>query len=126
MHLRHNYIWEKVPVYFLIKKSCITLHIYIDLIFKSLDLLFYNQLIKKKSVIIWIHNGTSYHTLKLIIKFYFRVSFLCMNWPLQLLIFNLINNFWRIIKIRINSCRHQVCMVEELKVAILKKIKEVD
>ena len=44
-----------------------------------------------------------------------------MNWFAQSLDLNLIENLWRIIKIRINAGRHQIHNIEIMKQAIKKK-----
>ncbi len=41
-----------------------------------------------------------------------------MNWLLQLLDLNSIENLWQIIKIRVSSRGHRARMIEKLKVAI--------
>ena len=65
-----------------------------------------------------MHDGASYLTSKFTTKFCRQASFLWMIWLLQSPYFNPIENLWRIIKIRVGSCRHRARTVEELKVAI--------
>lgn len=68
-----------------------------------------------------MYDGTSYHTSKFTIKFCLEVGFLYMNWSTKSLDLIPIENFWRIIEIKINGCRYWVYTVEELKAAIHKE-----
>ena len=80
------------PIHLLIKEDHMTLQIYIDQVFKQLGLPFYNELKDDKKLIIWINNNISYYTSKFTIKFCCQASLLYINWPLQLLNLNLIEN----------------------------------
>ena len=70
---------------------------------------------------IYIDNGTGYHTSKYTTKICAEVELLHMIWLVQLLDLKLIKNLWRIIKIQVSSCRYQIHSVEEIRVAISEK-----
>lgn len=67
---------------------------------------------------IWIHYGASHHASKFTTEFCPQAGFLGMIWPPQLPNLKLIENIWRIMKIRVNSYRHQAHTVKAFKVAI--------
>lgn len=103
------------------QQSRMILQIYIDQVFKQLDLPFYNKQKEETEFVIWMYNGASYLTPKFIPKFCHQICFLYMNNTLQSLHFHPIENLKRIIQIRINGCHHRACMIEEINFTISKK-----
>lgn len=91
-------IWEAIIlekkglVHFLVKDKRITSEIYINQVFNLLDLLFHEEMILKKRVMIKMDDSTVYHILKFKTKFYPKISLLHMNWPIQSLNLNFIEN----------------------------------
>lgn len=57
------------PAHFLIREGCMTSQIYVNQVLKQLGLLFYNELIEGRGIMVWMHDGASYHTSKFTTKF---------------------------------------------------------
>ena len=73
----------KGPVHFLEKEDHMNSDIYINQVLKELGLPFYNQCIEKKVSIIWMNNGTCYHTSKTTAVYCRCIGLICINWPAQ-------------------------------------------
>lgn len=81
-------------MYFLAKEDHMNSDIYINQVLKKLGLLFYNKFIEEKSFMIWINNDAGYHTSKITIPYYLYIRIIFMDWPVQFLDLNLIENLW--------------------------------
>ena len=113
----------KNSMHVLTKKQKMNSDIYINEILKSIKLFFFKRCLISNKNMIWMNDEANYHISKKMIAWNWFHDFKCMNWSTQSFDFNLIENLWRIIKIRISVRRHQIHNIEIMKLIIKKKWK---
>jgi hypothetical protein len=108
--------WEiKNSVHFLPKKKRINFEIYVNQMLKELSLSFYAKCVNERDYMIYMNNETDYHIFKLTVKWRHENDLKRMHWSTQSSNLNLIENLWRLIKLRINDRRHRVHLIEKMK-----------
>lgn len=90
----------------LIKGRRINSEINIEMMLRPLRILFYEECVRKRGLMIWMDDGIGYYTSKRVITFCRETDLLRMDWSAQSLNLNPIENLWRIIKVRVTARRH--------------------
>jgi hypothetical protein len=100
---------------FLQKKKRMNFEIYVNQMLKELSLSFYAKCVNEKDYMIYINDEVDYHIFKLIVKWRHENDLKRMHWSTQSSNLNLIENLWRLIKLRISDRRHRVYSIEKMK-----------
>ena len=123
-------IWEaialrgKSPVHFLRKEGRINSDVYINQVLKQLGLRFYNKCVWAKDLMIWMDDGTGYHTSKATTVYRRGVGLIWTDWPAKSPDLNPIENLWRIIKIWVSGQRYRIHLLESMKEVIVEEWKK--
>jgi hypothetical protein len=108
--------WEiKNSVHFLQKKKRMNFEIYVNQMLKELSLSFYATCVNERSYMIYMNDEIDYHIFKLPVKWRHENGLKRMHWSTQSSNLNLIENLWRLIKLRISDRRHRVHSIEKMK-----------
>jgi transposase len=108
--------WEiKGSVHFLQKEGRMNSEIYVNQMLKELSLSFYAKCVNERDYMIYMNDEIDYHIFKLIVKWRHENGLKRMHWSAQSSDLNLIENLWRLIKLRISDRRHRVHSIEEMK-----------
>lgn len=81
-------------LYFLEKECYINSDIYINQELEKLGFSFYNKCIKEKSFMIWMDNGACYRMSKRTTSYCHHIGLIYIDWPVQFLELNPIENLW--------------------------------
>ena len=92
--------------------------IYINQMLIELSFPFYDTCVRERDFMIYMNDDVDYHIFKTTTAWKRANDFKRMNWSIQFSDLNLIENLWRLIKLRINERRHQIHSVEKMKRAI--------
>ena len=106
------------PMHFLKKERRMNSDIYIKQVLEEWRLPIYKQCIWENGFMIWMDNGVGHHTSKTITEYRHRVGTIRMDWPAQSPDLGLVENLWRIIKVRVSAQRHRIRSLESMKEVI--------
>jgi hypothetical protein len=117
-------IWEvialkiKDSLHFLQKDDRMNFEIYVNQMLKELSLSFYERYVRDRDYMIWMNDEIDYHISDYISKWRRENELKRMNWSAQSSDLNLIENLWRLIKLRVSDRRHRIHSLDQMKRAI--------
>jgi transposase len=120
-------IWEVIVLriknllHFLQKDDRMNFETYVNQMLKELNLSFYRRCVRDRDYMIWMNDEIDYHISDYIIKWRRENKLKRMHWSTQSSDLNLIENLWRLIKLRVSDRRHRIRSMNQMKRAIQKE-----
>jgi hypothetical protein len=105
----------KGPIHFVQKEGRMNSEIYVNQMLHDLRLSFYEKCARERDYMIWMNDDADYHIFKMISQWRQENELKRINWLTQLSDLILIENLWRLIKLRISDRRHRVHSLEDMK-----------